>query len=62
MGLASSPSTYQMDGEDSEEYDDQALIRQDAENELHAVCSDFVPIFEAADAYDIADESDASEH
>eukprot|EP00972_Heterocapsa_arctica_P057884 8541011-Heterocapsa_arctica.AAC.1 len=62
MGLASSPSTYQLDGEDSEEDDDQVLIRQDAENELLAVYSDFVPAFDAADAYDSADESDSSEH
>eukprot|EP00972_Heterocapsa_arctica_P065743 9702709-Heterocapsa_arctica.AAC.1 len=51
-----------MDGEDSEEDDEQTLTRQTAANELHEVYSDFVPAFEIAAAYDIAEESESSEH
>eukprot|EP00972_Heterocapsa_arctica_P035181 5178995-Heterocapsa_arctica.AAC.1 len=50
-----------MDGDDSEEDDEHVLARQNAENELHAVYSDFVAAFDMADAYDIAD-GESSEH
>eukprot|EP00972_Heterocapsa_arctica_P102889 15163923-Heterocapsa_arctica.AAC.1 len=41
-----SPSTFQMDGDDTDEDDDEAMARQTAANEYLQEYSDFVPAFE----------------
>eukprot|EP00972_Heterocapsa_arctica_P051498 7573884-Heterocapsa_arctica.AAC.1 len=43
-----SPSTFEMDGDDSEEDDDEETARQTAANELLQEYSDFVPAFSVA--------------
>eukprot|EP00972_Heterocapsa_arctica_P075867 11191766-Heterocapsa_arctica.AAC.1 len=52
-----------MDGDDSDEDDEQTIARQTAANELDEVYNDFVPAFDVSETYDIAEEeSESSDH